>query len=146
MRATMYGWLIVCPEPIGSGWSSYAWSCDPLPDERLARDGTHGGKHAWIPDVPAVQLGGDHPRPGVAPAGPGVVHVRWRQLAVGLSEGLTGLAEVPGDSGATDGMTVSTGVAIGFGVAKMSLMGPFRPRSSAQARITTNTPTVTITK
>ena len=56
MRATMYGWLIVCPAPIGSGLSSYASRALLVGHERLARERRPWREDARVLDVAIAEL------------------------------------------------------------------------------------------
>ncbi len=55
MSATMYGWLMVWPQPISSGWSSYALRC------------SSGGTNAWrgTARMAASTRGSWMPRPSI---------------------------------------------------------------------------------
>ena len=66
--ATMNGWLIVWPAPIGRAPSAYASRRHGLGDERLARDRAHRGEDALIGDARG-RAAGVRPSPRVPASG-----------------------------------------------------------------------------
>ena len=63
MRATTYGWEMVCPSPIGRGPSSYGERGLARGDERLARDLAHRRQHERVTDAARGELPLDHAAP-----------------------------------------------------------------------------------
>ena len=117
MRATMYGWLIVWPAADRQRVVLVGLVADGRRDERLARDGAHRREDARVADVAAAELVGDHPRPGVARAGPGLVHRpaasarRWtrrRGLGLGAAEGAALGSALGSALGAADGAALAS--------------------------------------
>ena len=153
MRATMYGWLIVWPPPMGSGWSSYARSASP-PKTKASRGTAPIAASTRSSLMLRLRSCSATIRARAPIRRARISSIAGGQLADGLGEGSAEAgaadAEAAGDAdGASetvtdaDGDALATGDAVtpgvGLGVARAWVMNPRLPSSIPLSRITTNT-------